>query len=66
MWDILPENIQEEVVEHRLSEEERVCPQCGETMEEIGSEVVETLKIIPAQAILVKDVYYTYACRRCK
>ena len=64
MRDILPENIQEEVVEHRLSEEERVCPQCGETMEEIGSEVVETLKIIPAQAILVKDVYYTYACRR--
>lgn len=64
--DILPENIQEEVVEHRLFEEERVCPQCGETMEEIGSEVVETLKIILAQAILVKDVYYTYACRRCK
>lgn len=41
----MPDNIPVEVVEHRLSEEERVCPQCGETMREIGTEVQETLKL---------------------
>lgn len=64
--DILPENAKEEVVEHRLSEEERLCPECGELMEEIGKEVVETVKVIPAQYILRKDIYYTYACRNCE
>ena len=64
--DILPENAKEEVVEHRLSEEERFCPECGELMEEIGKEVVETVKVIPAQYILRRDIYYTYACRNCE
>ena len=60
--DVVPDNIPVEVVEHRLSEEERVCPQCGELMQEIGTEVRETLKLIPAKAMLRRDVYYTYAC----
>ena len=64
--DILPENAKEEVVEHRLSEEERFCPECGELMVEIGKEVVETVKVIPAQYILRRDIYYTYACRNCE
>lgn len=64
--DILPENAKEEVVEHRLSEEERICPECGELMIEIGTEVVETVKVIPAQYILRRDIYYTYACRNCE
>lgn len=64
--DVVPDNIPVEVVEHRLSEEERVCPQCGEVMREIGTEVRETLKLIPAKAILHRDVYYTYACENCE
>jgi len=64
--DVAPDNIPVEVVEHRLSEEERVCPQCGEVMREIGTEVRETLKLIPAKAILRRDVYYTYACENCE
>ena len=64
--DVVPDNIPVEVVEHRLSEEERVCPQCGEVMREIGTEVRETLKLIPAKAILRRDVYYTYACENCE
>lgn len=62
----MPDNIPVEVVEHRLSEEERVCPQCGEPMREIGTEVRKTLKLIPAKAILRRDVYYTYACENCE
>ena len=64
--DVVPENIPVEVVEHRLSEEERVCPQCGETMREIGKEVRETLVFVPAKAALRQDVYYTYACEKCE
>ncbi len=64
--DVLPENVPVEVVEHRLSEEERECPICGETMAEIGKEVRRTLKIIPAQVSIREDWYYTYACRKCQ
>ena len=53
-------------MEHRLSEEERECPICGETMTEIGKEVRRTLKIVPAQVSIREDWYYTYACRRCQ
>ena len=66
MWSSQRRKIPVEVVEHRLSEGERVCPQCGERMREIGTEVRETLKLIPAKAILRRDVYYTYACENCE
>lgn len=63
--DIVPEDIPVETVEHGLSEEERVCPQCGEEMQVIGKEVKETLVFKPAEAYLRRDIYYTYACRQC-
>lgn len=66
MEEVLPENVPVEVVAHRLSEEERECPICGETMAEIGKEVRRTLKIIPAQVRIREDWYYTYACRKCQ
>ena len=52
-------------MEHRLEGEDLVCPQCGDTMTEIGKEVVKTLEIIPAQYIVREDIYYTYACKSC-
>ena len=64
--EILPENVEVEEVEHSLPEEERVCPRCGDVMEPIGTEVRETLKIIPAKVILHRDIYVTYACSNCK
>ncbi|MBR1495877.1 MAG: IS66 family transposase zinc-finger binding domain-containing protein, partial [Acidaminococcaceae bacterium] len=63
---IVPENIEVVETEHTLSEEERVCPQCGETMQTIGKEVRETLELIPAKAVLHRDIYYTYACKNCE
>lgn len=64
--DTLPENLPVERIGHRLEGDELVCPQCGETMTEIGTEVVNKLKIIPAQAVVEQHVYYTYACRNCE
>ena len=63
--DSIPEGIPVEQVEHRLEGEDLVCPQCGDTMTEIGKEVVRTLEIIPAQTVVREDIYYTYACQNC-
>ncbi len=63
--DELPEDVPVEVVEHRLPEEELVCPACGSTMTEIGKEVRRRIKMIPAQVVVVEDRYYTYACQNC-
>ena len=63
--DTLPENLPVERIEHRLEGEELVCPQCGDTMTGIGTEVVNKLKIIPAQVVVEQHVYYSYACRTC-
>jgi len=63
--DNIPEGIATKQVEHRLEGEALVCPQCGETMTEIGKEVVRTLEIVPAQTIVHEDIYYTYACQNC-
>ena len=63
--DNLPEGVATEIVEHRVPQEELKCPICGETMQEIGKEVVRKLKIIPAQVVVVEHRYYAYACRNC-
>ena len=64
--DELPENVPVEVVEHRLPDEELVCPECGDTMTEIGKDVRRRLKLEPAKVVVVEDWYYTYACRKCE
>ena len=63
--DNIPEDMPTKQVEHRLEGEDLVCPQCGDTMAEIGKEVVRTLEIIPAQMVVREDIYYTYACQTC-
>ena len=64
--DIVPEGIPAEVVEHRLSHEERTCTSCGTVMEEIGKEVRRSLQMEPARFWIREDVYYTYACKKCE
>ena len=64
--DIVPEGTPTEVVEHRLSDEERLCDSCGTMMEEIGKEVHRSLQMEPAKFWIREDVYYTYACKQCE
>lgn len=61
----LPENTEVETELHELSEEERVCSVCGRVMEPVGTEVVRTLKIIPAKIVVHEDRYMNYACGNC-
>ena len=64
--DIVPAGTPTEVVEHRLSDEERLCDSCGTMMEEIGKEVHRSLQMEPAKFWIREDVYYTYACKQCE
>ncbi len=63
--DNVPEGTPTEQIEHRLEGEDLVCPQCGDTMTEIGKEVVNKLKIKPVEFVVEQHIYYTYACQSC-
>ena len=60
-----PEDVPVEQVEHRLEGQELVCPQCGGELTEIGKEVINKLKIIPARVVVEQHIYCSYACQRC-
>lgn len=63
--DRLPSELPVEVVEHILPGKEQVCPECGGELHILGKEVVrEELKLIPARAVKVQHVRFSYACRR--
>jgi len=55
-----------EVVEHKLPEEEQVCPECGGRLHEMGHDCRRELKIIPAQVKVVMHERSVYACRNCE
>lgn len=63
--DRLPADLPVEVVEHFLPEDRQTCPECGEQLHIMGKEIHETLKLIPAKAIVVRDIVYVYSCRGC-
>ena len=58
----LPRTLTRERIEHELSEAERQCPHCAETMPRIGEEVSERLEYVPASLKVVEDVRAKYAC----
>jgi transposase len=64
--DRLPPDLPVEVVEHTLPEDEQDCPQCGEKMHIIGRDIQETMKIIPAKVVIVREISYVYGCRNCE
>lgn len=61
----IPEDVPVEQIEHRLEGQDLVCLQCGGELTEIGKEVVNKLKIIPARVVVEQHIYYSYAYQRC-
>jgi len=50
-------------VEHELAGNDRVCPDCGTGMDDIGSTVARReIEIIPAQAVLKEHAVHSYVC----
>lgn len=64
--DKLPEDLPVEIIHHELTEEQRICPDCGGSLHKMGEDAREELKIIPAKAVIVRHVRHIYACRRCE
>ena len=58
----LPPELRRERIEHELSESERQCPHCAQTMARIGEEVSERLEYVPASVVVIQDVRGKYAC----
>ena len=57
-----PAHLPRETVEIDLPEEERICPDCGEAMEEFGVETTERGHIIPARIVVRQYLRKKYAC----
>jgi transposase len=53
------------VVRHELPESERVSPQNGAMLKEIGVEASEKLEIIPQQVLMIRYERVKYACPLC-
>ena len=49
-----------------LGKHKAVCSHCGETLQEMRTEIRQELKIIPAQVIVVQHVRQMYSCRKCQ
>ena len=60
----LPENLPREVIEHDITEEEKLCA-CGCMKQRIGKEVTEQLEYVPAKLSVIAHVRPKYACNRC-
>ena len=64
--DRLVANLLVEEIVHDLPENERVCPQCSGSLHEMGADVREEIKIVPATMTLVRHRRIKYACRHCQ
>lgn len=62
----LPAHLPREEVLHDLSDSEKICGCCGESLHCIGEERSEKLDIIPARARVIVHVRPKYACRGCE
>jgi len=55
-----------ERTDYELSESERVCPECGDVMGDIGATVRNELEIIPAKVINREHAVHAYGCAKCE
>jgi transposase len=59
-------DLPEITVSYTLPDAEQVCPCCEGDLHKMGEDVRRELKIVPAQAFVVKHVRDVYSCRRCQ
>jgi transposase len=62
----LPAHLERRTTFHRLTEAERVCPECGTTRTEIGEQRSEQLDYKPSALFIAEHVRLTYACPCCE
>ncbi len=62
----LPEALPRIPIEHDLTDQEKICPCCGQERCRIGQEVSEQLEYHPASFKVLKHIRFKYACRACE
>jgi len=62
----LPEDLPRERIVHEVSEEERACTGCGETMQPFGEDISEEVEFVPARLFVKEHVRPKYACKDCQ
>ena len=55
-----------ERIDYELPESERICPECGELMNDIGVTTRDELVIIPAKVVHKEHAVHAYGCANCK
>ncbi|MGN9136340.1 transposase, partial [Clostridium sp. HCP1S3_B4] len=61
------EGLEKVIIEHKLSEEEAICKECGSPLEIIGvNSTKQVLKFVPAKLYVEEHITYSYACRKCE
>lgn len=60
----LPENARRVRRIFSLPEAERLCPCCGEVMEEFGTDTSEQLDFVPASLVIYENIRQKYACKK--
>lgn len=55
-----------ERIDYELPESERICPECGGLMHDIGVTVRDELEIIPAKVIHKEHAVHAYGCANCE
>lgn len=61
-----PAGLLREEITIDLPESEKICPKDGTPLKEIGEEVTEKLKVVPAKVIVVVEKKKKYACPCCE
>lgn len=54
-----------ETFEHELPENQRICPQCGTIMQDMGNDTKRVIKLIPARIIVEVHRVHKYVCPIC-
>ena len=60
-----PEELEREDVIIDIPDTEKSCSCCGSQLKEIGEEVTEKLKTIPARTTIIRERKKKYACKSC-
>ena len=55
-----------ERIDYEIPEAERICPECGGRMRDIGVTVRDELEIIPAKVIHKQHAVHAYGCEDCE
>ena len=61
----LPAYLPREVIIHDIPESEKICS-CGDPLVQIGKEISEQLKYIPARVCVIQHQRPKYACKPCQ